>query len=121
MNIDSVGSWAISVGASPYDHDGGRRAPPRGVFSPRGDTAPETSLDGTPNVLYRPTLTAPGVNILSARDPNGPTNVLACASAEVTACQNERPEDLPYYLPLSGTSMASPQVAGAVAVIQSAA
>lgn len=121
MNIDSVGPWVISVAASRDDTPGGPGAQALGFFSSRGDTVPETSLDGVGGVLYRPTLTAPGVNILSARNPNGSTNALACASAEAPACANERPEDIPYYVPLSGTSMASPQVAGGVAVIQSAA
>ena len=121
MNIDSVQPWVISVAASRDDNDGGPGGQGLGSFSSRGDTQPETSVDGTPNVLYRPTIAAPGVNILSARNPNGSTSALACASAEAPACQNERPQDVPYYVPLSGTSMASPQVAGAVAVIQSAA
>ncbi len=61
------------------------------------------------------------MNILSVRTPNGSVNAEACGSAELPACLNERPQDVPYYVPLQGTSMASPQVAGAVAVIQSAA
>src|SRR3954452_15667744 len=121
MNIDSVQPWVISVAASRDDNDGGPGGQGLGSFSSRGDTQPETSLDGTPNVLYQPTIAAPGVNILSTRAPNTAINAEGCASAEITACQNERPQDVPYYLPLSGTSMASPQVAGAVAVIQSAA
>jgi serine protease AprX len=121
MNIDSVEPWVISVAASRDDNDGGPGGQGLGSFSSRGDTQPETSLDGTPNVIYQPTIAAPGVNILSTRAPNTAINAEGCASAEVTACQNERPQDVPYYLPLSGTSMASPQVAGAVAVIQSAA
>jgi serine protease AprX len=121
MNIDGVQPWVISVAATRDDNDGGPGGQGLGSFSSRGDTQPETTLDGTPNVLYQPTIAAPGVNILSVRAPNGATSAEACASAEITACQNERPQDIPYYMPLSGTSMASPQVAGGVAVIQSAA
>jgi serine protease AprX len=121
MNIDSVQPWVISVAASRDDMAGGAGGQGLAFFSSRGDPQAETSLDGTPNVIYQPALAAPGVNILSARAPNGSANALACASAEPPACQNERPEDIPQYVPLSGTSMASPQVAGAVAVVQSAA
>src|SRR4051812_41733800 len=121
MNVDSVQPWVISVAAARDDMGADPGGQGLAFFSSRGDTQPETSLDGTPNVIYRPTLTAPGVNILSARDPNGSTNALACGSAETPSCTSERPEDVPYYVPLSGTSMASPQVAGAVAVVQSAA
>jgi serine protease AprX len=121
INVDSVAPWIVSVAAGRDDMDGGAGGQGLASFSSRGDPQPETTTDGTPNTLYQPTLTAPGVNIVSVRAPNTAMNAEACASAEPTACQNEAPGDVPYYVPLSGTSMASPQVAGAVAVIQSAA
>src|SRR3954452_23564123 len=121
INVDSVAPWVVSVAAGRDDMDGGAGGQGLASFSSRGDSQPETTTDGTPNTLYQPTLTAPCVNIVSVRAPNGAVGAEACPSAEPPACQNEAPGDVPYYVPLSGTSMASPQVAGAVAVIQSAA
>src|SRR4051812_30693870 len=124
MNVDAVAPWVVSVAATRDDMSGGPGAQGLAFFSSRGDPQPKTTTDGTPNVLYQPTLAAPGVNIRSVRAPNGAINAEACASAELPACDptaQEPPEYEPYYVPASGTSMASPQVAGAVAVIQSAA
>ena len=51
------------------------------------------------------------------------TSVEACLSAEAPACVPPAGAEQyePYYMPLTGTSMSSPHVAGAVAVLQSKA
>lgn len=125
MNPLSVAPWVISVANSSKDADGGQPGSQHlDLASSRGDVVPETSLDGVPDILYRPTLTAPGYDILSAR-AIGVTPTVNCphSTLEPTACTPDpgRPQDYPYYVAVSGTSMAAPQVSGAVAVIQSAA
>jgi serine protease AprX len=125
LNPYSVAPWVIGVAAgcktvTPdptnsaadcVDPTGAGRASLVGNFSSRG-------IPG--DALYHPTLTAPGVRIVSARASTGtimngldlPSDLLDCAI----------PQDrLPFYTCASGTSMATPHVVGVVALMQEAA
>lgn len=121
INVDSVAPWVISVGNTRKDNGPNPGDQALNFSSSRGDPLPEVSLDGSMTIDYKPTLSAPGTNIWSARDPSGSINAINCASAETPSCvpPDGHPEYAASYMPLSGTSMASPHVAGAVAVLQS--
>jgi serine protease AprX len=115
--------WTISVAAGRKDRVGYSGSPGSqylGGFSSRGDPYEQVSIDGVP-VTYRPTLTAPGVNIRAARNLVSAQTALSCGSVEPPACVGPKPAYDPYYVGSSGTSMAAPHVTGAIAVIQSAA
>src|SRR4051794_3495121 len=122
INAYSVAPWVIAVANGRKDSAGGPGDQPLAYSSSRGDPVTETSIDGKP-IDYLPTITAPGTNIRSARALAGTTTPLSCGSAEPPACvpPPEAVQYEPSYMVLSGTSMAAPHVAGAVAVVQSAA
>jgi serine protease AprX len=111
--------WNIAVAMGRKDQPGGPSGQTVNTNSSRGDPFPQISLDGKP-ISYMPLLTAPGVNIRSALSP-GAAAALTCASAEAEACVPPARPDAPFYVASSGTSMAAPQVTGAIAVIQEAA
>jgi serine protease AprX len=125
LNPYSVAPWVISVAAGcklfvqdPTDSasgcpdpTGANRAPTIADFSSRGIPG-----DG----LYHPDITAPGVRIVSARASTGTVMNGLDVNRDVRFC-NIAPQHTQYYTCASGTSMASPMVAGAVAVIQEAA
>jgi serine protease AprX len=113
--------WAISVGNGRKDYPGGPGAQPIGFGTSRGDPTPRRSADGGFTIGYGPWLIAPGTNIVAARSANGVAQATCGASAEAPACAGMKPEHVPYYVPISGSSMAAPHVVGAIAVIQSAA
>ncbi|MEW5928232.1 MAG: S8 family serine peptidase [Gemmatimonadota bacterium] len=89
--------------------DAAGRAAVLAGFSSRG-------IPGDP--LYRPDVTAPGVNIVSTRAFTGAVPLLG-ATSDANVC-NIGIQNLQNYTCMSGTSMAAPHVAGVVALMEEA-
>jgi serine protease AprX len=96
MGRNAVSPHVVAVGAANKDFS---KAPFSSVGRPGGDWVRDA------NGLYRPTVTAPGVNIVAARSSLG-----AVISQGVQT-------DNPFYAAASGTSMSAPHVSGIVALI----
>ena len=123
LNPYSVAPWVISVaagcklGADPtnsaqvFCQDAAGREPVLADFSSRG-------IPGDP--LYHPDITAPGTLIVSTRASTGFTLNVLDAPDDLATCKATI-DNLAFYTCASGTSMATPHVAGVVALMQEAA
>jgi serine protease AprX len=99
LNPYAVAPWVISVGAT---NQFGRLAD----FSSRGDMG---------SALFRPTLVAPGVDVVSLRSAGASvTGTLGVVESDKNRLS---PSELPFYTTASGTSFSAPQVAGTVALM----
>jgi serine protease AprX len=98
LNPYSVAPWVIGVAAGTKD---GKLA----TFSSRG-------IDG--DSVYHPTITAPGVDIVSTRAKTGAA--INGLSAKKDSTYIPAPF-LPYYTTASGTSMATPHISGVTALM----
>lgn len=100
LNPYAVAPWVVSVGATDIK---GRLA----NFSSRG---------GFASRLFRPTLVAPGVSVVSLRG-SGIVNVTSTLGLAGSDTQRLSTNELTHYTTASGTSFSAPQVAGTIALM----
>jgi serine protease AprX len=134
LNPYSVAPWVISVAAgckvgvvdptNSESHcmldDGSNPLVPTNN-EPRAHVLADFSSRGIPgDPLYHPDITAPGVHIVSTRASTGTVLNGDDLNHDVRIC-NISLLNQPFYTCASGTSMASPHIAGVVALMQEAA
>ena len=134
LNPYSAAPWVISVAAgcklyvadptSSESHcmldDGSNPLVPTNN-EPRAHVLADFSSRGVPgDPLYHPDITAPGVHIVSTRASTGTVLNGSDANHDARICAIDPLND-PFYTCASGTSMASPHIAGVVALMQEAA
>src|SRR5258705_10230338 len=134
LNPYSVAPWVISVAAGckvgvtdPTNSeahcmldDGSNPLAPTNNET-RAHVLGDFSSRGVPgDNLYHPDITAPGVHIVSTRASTGTVLNGDDANHDVRICQISA-TNLAFYTCASGTSMASPHIAGVVALMQEAA
>lgn len=124
LNPYSAAPWVLSVaaGCKLYvndptnsvslceDESNGGRAPVLAYFSSRG-------IPGDP--LVRPDITAPGVNVVSARASLGLVMNAADLLSDATECQIAV-QHFDHYTCASGTSMSAPVISGIIALMEEA-
>ncbi|HEX8129663.1 MAG TPA: S8 family serine peptidase [Pyrinomonadaceae bacterium] len=99
LNPYAVAPWVVSVGATDFR---GRLAD----FSSRGTFASQ---------LFRPTVVAPGVRVVSLRSSG--LSVTGVEGIGFNGDAGLAPGNVPFYTTASGTSFSAPQVAGAIALM----
>ncbi len=100
LNPYAVAPWVVSVGAT---DERGRLS----KFSSRGDWGSQ---------LFRPTLVAPGENVVGLRSGLSPVTGVSGAAAGQDTAQIAAGR-LPFYTTASGTSFSAPQVSGTIALM----
>ncbi|HMT07942.1 MAG TPA: S8 family serine peptidase [Pyrinomonadaceae bacterium] len=98
LNPYARAPWVVSVGATDQNSV-------LASFSSRGDFG---------NATQRPTLVAPGVDIVSVRSPTGVTGINGVGAADLLRLTTQ---EILSYTTASGTSFSAPQVTAAIALM----
>ncbi|HEV2147326.1 MAG TPA: S8 family serine peptidase [Longimicrobiaceae bacterium] len=129
MNPRSVAPWVISVAAGcklaeDYGQPAGSAANPTNSRAHCEDGRDRLLADfssrGIPgDAMYHPDILAPGVHTVSSRASTGLEITAFAAQHDARICSIEAAH-VPYYTCIDGTSMASPAIAGVVALMEEA-